>query len=105
MCEERAPFLPVSRMIGFSSFGYYFGSSVDSASNNIQEVIYMGPGLMCNESTVYGGRMGLKIFVRDSFDNWKSLESESAMMFSVHLIIWECRDTSLMMRVHTNQSG
>ena len=75
MCEERAPFLPVSRMIGFSSFGYYFGSSVDSASNNIQEVISLGRGLMCNDSAVCGGRVDLNTFVRYLYEWCKSLDS------------------------------
>ena len=46
--------------------------------------------------------MGLKILVRDLSEMWKSLESESVMMVVETLMCWECRYTSLMMRVHNN---
>ena len=33
---------------------------------------------------------------------WKSLHDDSAMVFSYPLVCWECRETSLMMRVQPN---
>ena len=41
---------------------------------------------MCNDTTVCDGRMDLKIVVRDLSEQWKYLESESAMMSSVLLV-------------------
>ena len=40
------------------------------------------------------------MFVRVWSDLWKSLERESAMMFSVPLMCCEYRDVSLLTRVH-----
>ena len=33
---------------------------------------------------------------------WKSLESESTIMFADHLMCWECTNTTLLMKVQTN---
>ena len=81
MCEESALYFPVARLIGNSGFGDYFGHIDDAASDNIHEVIYMGSGLMCNDSAVCGRRMDLKIVVRDLSKRRKSPHSESVMVF------------------------
>ena len=52
-----------------------------------------------NDANVCGGRVDLKIVVRDLSERWKSLESKYAMMFSIPLICWEYRDASLLTRV------
>ena len=57
---------------------------------------------MLNYAAVCVGRMGLKILVRDSSDMYKSLESNSATMFADTLMCWDCRETSLLMRIHPN---
>ena len=54
---------------------------------------------MRNDASVWGDTMGLKIFTKGLFDKWKFLESKFTTMFSVPLILWDCRNTSLMMRV------
>ena len=58
---------------------------------------------MWNDAAVYGGRVGLKFFVRVWSDMWKSLERESAMMFFVPLMCCEYRDISLLTRVQPCQ--
>ena len=88
--------------MGSSGFGDSFGSVDDAASDNIQEVISLGRGLMCNDAVICGGRMDLKIVVRDLSERWVSLDTEPAMILLVTLISWEYRDTSLLTRVHTN---
>ena len=55
----------MARIIGCSGFGYSLGCVDDGASDNIQEIIYMGVVLMWNDAAVYGRRMGLKILARD----------------------------------------
>ena len=57
---------------------------------------------MGNYTAVCGGRTYLEISVRDLSDRWKSLESESAMMFPPPLMCWKYNDTSLLMRFHTS---
>ena len=52
-------------MIGLGGFGDYFGCIGDDASENTQEIIFMSGSLMCNGADVCGGRMKLKILVRD----------------------------------------
>ena len=59
---------------------------------------------MWNNDSVCGGRMVLKILVRDSSDIWKSLKSNYGMMFADPLVCWDCKDTSLLMRVQSNHS-
>ena len=44
--------------------------------------------------------VGGRIQKRDIYERWKSLKSESVMMFSAPLMFWGYMDTSLMMRVH-----
>ena len=57
MCEEYAPSLPVYRLLGSSGSGYSFGSVEDDASENLQEIIYLGIILMWNDAAVCGGRI------------------------------------------------
>ena len=59
MCEECAPYFPVTKLLGCSSFGNYLGRVEDAACDNIQEVIYMGGILMWNYATICGGIMYL----------------------------------------------
>ena len=65
MCEECAQFSPVSRLLGYSSFGDSLGRVEDAASDNIQEIISLGGSLMWNDAAVLGGRTELNVFVRD----------------------------------------
>ena len=81
---------------------YYFGLVEDVPSSNTQEIISLGRGLMWDDATVFDERVGLKILVRDSFEMWKCLNRKSNMMFSDPLVFWDCRDTSLLMRVHSD---
>ena len=60
----------------------------------------MGFVLVCNNAAICGGRMDLKIIVRYLSEWWKSLDSESVMMFLVPLICLEYRVTSLLTRFH-----
>ena len=70
MCEECAPYVPVVRLVGSSGFRDYFGCVYDTHSDNIQKVISLGSGLMCNAAAVCGG----KIVVIDLSEKWKSLD-------------------------------
>ena len=65
----------------------------------------MGNVLKWNDSTVCGGRMCLKMFVRNLYDRWKSLESESVIIISVPLVFWVIRDTSFLIRAHPNHKA
>ena len=65
VCKERAPYLPFDRLIGLSVFGGSFVHVEDSDSDNIQEIISLGRNLVWNDSAVCGGRIGLKILVRE----------------------------------------
>ena len=65
MCEERVTYLTVTTLLGCSDFVNYFGHLEDYASDNIQEIIFLGSGLMWNDATVCGGIMELKISVKD----------------------------------------
>ena len=47
-------------------------------------------------------RRGVKIWVRDSYEMWKSLDSKSDIIFDVPLMCWEYIDALLIMRVKTN---
>ena len=58
---------------------------------------------MCNDAAVCCGRIWLKCFVSVWSDLWKSLERESAMMFSVPLMCCEYRDVLLLTSVHPRQ--
>ena len=59
----------------------------------------MGGSLMCNNSAVCGGMLWLKFFVRIWYDMWKSLERDSAMMFSIPSMCCEYRYLLLLKRV------
>ena len=76
-------------MIGCSGFGDSFGRVEDAASDNIQGIIFLGGGLIWNNNAVCGGRMEFKIFVRDKYETFKSLERNPYMIFSVTLICWQ----------------
>ena len=65
MCEESATSFPFARLIGNSGFRDSFVLVDDADSNNIHEVISLVSGLMCNGAAIYGGRMDLKMVVRD----------------------------------------
>ena len=65
MCEESVLSFPVARLIGNSGFRDSFGIVDDADSKNINEVISLVSALMCNDAAVYGGRMDLKIVVKD----------------------------------------
>ena len=54
---------------------------------------------MLNYADVCDGRIELEVLMRDLSEMWKSLESNSNIMFSVTLMFWEYIDTSLMTRV------
>ena len=102
MCEECAPSVPASRLLGHNGYGYYFGHVNDAASNNIKKLISLVSGLMWNYSSVYGEMVGWDISVRDLFERQNSLKRKSAMMFSVPLVLWECSNNLLPMIVYPN---
>ena len=92
MLEECSPRFPVSRLLGCSGFGDAVGSVEADASDDIQEITFLGRCLMWNNAAVCCGKIWLKMFVRVWSDLWKSLERESVMMFSVILMCCEYRD-------------
>ena len=94
MFEEYSPPFLVARLLGRSGFGDAVGSVEADASNDIQEIKFLGSCLMWNNAAVCCGKITLKMFVRVWFDLWKSLERESAMMFSVPLMCCEYMDVS-----------
>ena len=96
---------PVARLLGRSGFGDAVGSVEAAASNDIQEITFLGSCLMWNNATVCCGKIWSKMFVRVWSDLWKSLERESAMMVSVPLMCCEYRDVLLLTRVHTSQQA
>ena len=65
VCEEFIPSVLFSRLLGCSGFGDSSVCVEDDDSENIQEIIFMGGGLMWNDEALCGGRMELKILVRD----------------------------------------
>ena len=65
VCDECAPYVPVSRMLGRTVFVYPFGIVEDAAGKNIQDIVVLGGGVVWNDAAVFGGRMELKILVRD----------------------------------------
>ena len=87
-------------MLGHSGFGDAVGSVEAAASDDIQEITFLGSCFMWNNAAVCCGKIWLKMFVRVWSDLWKSLERESAMMFSVPLMCCEYRDVSLLTSVH-----
>ena len=66
MCKECATYVPVDILLVSSGLGGSFSCVKDFARDNIQEIISLGRGLIRNDAAVCGGRMGLKILVRDS---------------------------------------
>ena len=58
---------------------------------------------MCNNAAVCCGSIWLKVFVGVWSDLLKSLERESAIMFSVTLMCCEYRDIALLTSVHPSQ--
>ena len=62
MFEECEPTIPVSRLLGRSGFGDAVGSVKAAASDDIQEITFLGRCLMWNDAAVYGGRIWLKLF-------------------------------------------
>ena len=101
VCEECSPSVPVAILIGRSGSGNSSDCVKDAASDNIQEIIFLGSGLMWKDAAVCGGIMEFKILVRDLSEIWKPLESESDMMLLVSLMCWEYRDTLVLTRFHT----
>ena len=102
MFEEYSPPFPVAILIGRSGFGDAVGSVEAAASDDIQEMMFLGSCLMWNNAAVCCGKIWSKIFVRVLSDLWKSLERESAMIFSVSLMCCEYRDFLLLTSVHSN---
>ena len=100
MLEDFSLPFPVARLLGRSGFGNAVGSVEAAASDDIQEITFLGSCLMCNNAAVCCGKIWLKMFVRVWSDLWKSLEREYAMMFSVPLMCCEYMDVSLLTSVH-----
>ena len=94
MLEEFAPPILAARLFGRSGFGDAVGSVEAAASDDIQEITFLGSCLMWNNAAVCCDKILLKMFVRVWSDLWKSVERESAMMFSVPLMCCEYRDVS-----------
>ena len=92
MLEECTPSIPVARLLGRIGFGDAIGSVEAAASDDIQEITFLGIYLMWNNAAVCCGRIWLKCFVSVWSDLWKSLQRESAMLFSVPLMCCEYRD-------------
>ena len=100
MSEECYIPFPVARLLDRSGFVDAVGSVEAAASYDIQEMIFLGIFLMWNNAAVCCGKIWLKFFVRVWSDLWKSIERESAMMFSVPFMCCEYRDVSLLTIVH-----
>ena len=91
MSEECAPPIPFNRLLGRSGFCNEVSCIKADTSNDIQYITFIGGCLMWNDSAVCGGRVQLKMFVRVWYYMWKSLERESAMIFSIPLMSCEYR--------------
>ena len=90
-------------MLGRSVFGDVVGSVEAAASDDIQEITFLGGCLMWNDAAVCGGRIWLNCFVSVWSDLWKSRDRESAMIFYDTLVCCEYMDVSLMTSVHPSQ--
>ena len=101
MFEECAPPIPVTILIGCSGFGNAVGSV--KASNDIQEITFLGGCLMWNNAAVCGGRIWLIVFVSVWYDLWKYRDREYAMMFSVTLMYCDYMDVLLLTSVYPGQ--
>ena len=71
-------------------------------TKNINKAIFLGSVLIWNDANICGGRMYLKVVVRDFSEWWNSLEMELEMMSPVPLMRCEYIDVSLLMRVYTS---
>ena len=58
-------------LIGRCGFVNSFNRVEDAGSDNIQEIIFLGRGLMWNNAAVCGGRIDLKIVARDLSERCK----------------------------------
>ena len=65
MLEECAPSIPVSRILGRSGFGDAVGSVEAAASDDIQEITFLGSSLMWDDAAVCCCRIWL-IFLLES---------------------------------------
>ena len=92
MFEECYPPFTVARLLVCSGFGNAIVSVEAAASNDIQEITFLGSCLMWNNAVVCCGKIWSKMFVRVWSELCKSPERESAMMFSVPLMCCEYRD-------------
>ena len=61
MFEKCATHIPVARLFGRSGFGYAVGCVDADASNDIQEITFLGHCLMWNDADVCGGRIWLNV--------------------------------------------
>ena len=57
--DEYSPPFPVARLVGRSGFGDSIGCVEAAASNDIQEIVFLGGCLMCNDAAVCGDRIWL----------------------------------------------
>ena len=103
MCEDFSPPIPVARLLSCIGFGDAVGCVGDAAINDIQEITSLGGYLRQKNVAVCGGRVRLNFFVRVWLDMWKSLERESAMMFSVTFMCCKYRYVLLMTRFQLSQ--
>ena len=81
MCEKCAPFIPVTRLLGLSGFGYDAGCIEAAVSDDKHEIMSLGRFLIWKYAAVCGGRVWLNICVNVWSDMWKSHEREFAIMF------------------------
>ena len=63
MFDECAPPIPVFRLLGRSGFGNAVGSSEAAASNDTQDITFLGGCLMLNNAAICGGRIWLNLFL------------------------------------------
>ena len=92
-------------MLGRSGFGDAVGSLEATVCDDIQEITFLGSCLRWKNAAVCCGRIWLNFFVSVWSDLWKSLERESALMFSVPLMCYEYRYVLLLTSVHPSQSA
>ena len=100
MVDECNPSILVARLLGCIGFGDAVGSVEADTRDYIQEITFLGGCLMCNDAAVCCDRIWLNFFVSVWSELWKSLERESAMMFSIPLMCCEYRDVLLLKSVN-----
>ena len=66
MFDEFAPPIPVARLLGRSGFGDAVGSVEAAASDDIQEITFLGGCLMWNDAAVCGGRIWFRFILVSS---------------------------------------